>query len=146
MNRSAAAVMVIILSLITPAGRAEEPYRGILAEELLMTHEVSEVMEYRCEQPGQCTVRCMAGAGQLGLERQDVRRLEMARTGSSLLLGIYYLSPSGENQRTEANLPTPASCVLDNLVVDALSRIVDGKVISTGAREEVIFDFEPLRN
>ena len=108
-----------------------------------MLSGMEKLVSYRCP-PGQgCVVRCEAGPGQLAFERTDVRRLEHATSEKQWILTLVFMDAVGQAHQSAAILPTPASCLFDNLRIDAVLPVTHGKVVWPAPKEEVIFDLVP---
>ena len=139
--------IVITISLLSLAviASAQEDEAGLIPAPVLERWGLAEVVEYDCRQNYRCEVHCKAGDGQQELQRQNVHRMELAMQEDLLLVAAVYTDAVGKPHQSLAILPRPASCILDNFAVEAVTPLVEGDLLKPPDDGEVIFDMQPDR-
>jgi len=137
---------VVLISMVPVAVLGEtDQVPGLLKPIQLEAKQISLVTYYHCSRNTQCTVRCAAGEGHVSISYSNVRRLEIGTAEKELLIGIHHVDPVGKSHVATSFVPLPASCVFDDLVMDAAAPVEDGNVLKPSQEQDVIFDVQPDR-
>jgi hypothetical protein len=151
--------MTLTSPIVAEPGAEQEEPPGLLKSSQLVDRKIEQVAYYHCPGPTKCTVRCAAGEGHITISYSNVERLEIGtgtitRTGAqigkangtgerSVLIGVHYADPVGKSHVATAFYPVAVSCVMDDLVVNAMVRVEDGHVVRPSDDRDVIFDVQP---
>jgi hypothetical protein len=163
--------MTFTSPIVAEPGAEQEEAPGLLKSSQLVDRKIDQVAYYHCPGPTKCTVRCAAGEGHITISYSNVERLEIGTgtitgaiagtiTGTiagtqaqigkangtakqSVLIGVHYVDPVGKSHVATAFYPVAVSCVMDDLVVNAMVRVEDGNVVRPSDDRDVIFDVQP---
>ena len=123
----------------------QEEAPGLLKSPQLIDRKIDQVAYYHCPGHTQCTVRCAAGEGHITISYGNVSSLEIGSGAAekSVLIGIDYADPVGKSHVATAFYPVAVSCVMDDLVLNAVVRVEDGNAVRPSDDRDVIFDVQP---
>jgi len=122
---------------------AEESSRQeLIPVSLLSAYGATELVEMDCKTGTPCSAKCSSGPGHVSFSYNNVRQLSYTVTPEMHLVAMVYFDPHGKTRQVFATLPKAVSCLYDDLDIESVSPLIDGK-LQRSSRDDVVFELLP---